>query len=450
MELDIGSLKHPLKNDNKSGWEDLVLPEDHRRMVQSMVEVHSAVANTAAPSNKGRNEIGLVQGKGKGCIILLHGVPGVGKTSTAECVASYTRRPLFPITCGDIGYEPDTLEKNLEDIFKLAHKWGCVLLIDEADVFLAERDKKDVKRNGLVSIFLRVLEYYSGILFLTTNRVGSFDDAFRSRIHLTLYYPKFTAEYSKEVWKKNIKRLERMNKSREEEGFPKIRLDKKKILKFAGKNYKTLQWNGRQIQNAFHTALSLAQFEVKDNKDKGPCITTGHFEIIAKATLQFDDYLMEVHLGDESKKAKISGLRADNAKFDEPRKIWLPAVTSDESSASSSEDSSGSERKRSKKKKSKSKRKSKEEAVEDQSEPEGSKQSRAKPKKSQAKASNVDEDSSGKEGTKTSKAKKTKKKAKGSDDEPESTRAEEKAKKSKKKGRKEKRDTSSSEEDNSE
>jgi hypothetical protein len=321
--------------------------------------------------------------------------------------------------------------------------------MDEADVFLAERDKKDVKRNGLVSVFLRVLEYYSGILFLTTNRVGSFDDAFRSRIHLTLYYPKFTAKDSRMVWKNNFKRLERINKSREEEGFPKIRLDKKKILKFAGMNYEALQWNGRQIQNAFHMALSLAQFEVKGNKDKGPRITTDHFKILANASLQFDDYLKEVHLGDESKKAKMSGLRADNSISDAARKIRLPDMTSEESSASFSEDSSTSERKRSKKKKSKSKRKSKEEAVEDQSEPEGSKQSRAKPKKSQANATDVDEDSSGKEETKTSKVKKTKKKAKGSDDEPESTRAEEKAKKSKKKGRKEKRDTSSSEEDNS-
>lgn len=35
--------------------------------------------------------------------------------------------------------------------FKLAHRWGCVLLLDEADVFLAKRNKSDVKRNGLVS-----------------------------------------------------------------------------------------------------------------------------------------------------------------------------------------------------------------------------------------------------------------------------------------------------------
>ena len=49
---------------------------------------------------------------------------------------------------------------------------GIVVLLDEADVFLEERDVKDLNRNALVSVFLRALEYYDGILILTSNRVG--------------------------------------------------------------------------------------------------------------------------------------------------------------------------------------------------------------------------------------------------------------------------------------
>ena len=75
----------------------------------------------------------LVRGKGKGLIILLHGAPGVGKTSTAECVADHTKRPLFPITCGDIGETAEKVEASLESSFQLAHRWGCVLLLDEAE-----------------------------------------------------------------------------------------------------------------------------------------------------------------------------------------------------------------------------------------------------------------------------------------------------------------------------
>jgi SpoVK/Ycf46/Vps4 family AAA+-type ATPase len=62
--------------------------------------------------------------------------------------------------CGDIGDRAVEVEANLESSFQLAHKWGCVLLLDEADIFLQKRDKEDIKRNSIVSVFLRVLEYY--------------------------------------------------------------------------------------------------------------------------------------------------------------------------------------------------------------------------------------------------------------------------------------------------
>lgn len=404
------------ENDDESGWDDLVLPGNHRAMVQSMVETHSAGPKTTAARAGGGPEIGLVQGKGKGCIILLHGVPGVGKTSTAECVAAYTKRPLFPITCGDIGYEPVEVEKSLQKLFKLAHRWGCVLLIDEADVFLAERDKADVKRNGLVSVFLRILEYYSGILFLTTNRVGAFDDAFRSRIHLQLYYPKLDEEQSYRVWEMNLKRVSRMSKQRVKDGLPKIKVHKDRILRFAELNYETLQWNGRQIQNAFQTALALAQFKVRKTPEKRPEVTIEHFETIAKASIQFDSYLKEVHLGDEAKNAKKKGVRADAARFDTVRKVQLPpgtkskqkrvAVEEDPSSESESEessvDSSEAERKR-KKKKAKAKRKAKEAAKEE------TKKAAEDEEKLQKPDNKEDEDEKAAE---SSKKRRTKKKAK--------------------------------------
>lgn len=37
-----------------------------------------------------------------------------------------------------------------------------VVLLDEADVFLEQRTLTDLQRNALVSVFLRVLEYYDG------------------------------------------------------------------------------------------------------------------------------------------------------------------------------------------------------------------------------------------------------------------------------------------------
>ena len=68
---------------------------------------------------------------------------------------------------GDIGETPGQVQNSLQAAFTLAYRWGCVLLLDEADVFLAERNRTDMNRNAVVSVFLRNLEYYNGILFLT-------------------------------------------------------------------------------------------------------------------------------------------------------------------------------------------------------------------------------------------------------------------------------------------
>jgi SpoVK/Ycf46/Vps4 family AAA+-type ATPase len=142
----------------------------------------------------------FMDGKGQGLIILLHGGPGTGKTLTAESVAEFDERPLYRVTCGDIGTEPESVEKYPKSVLFVGCTWGCVVLLDEADVFLEERIKQDMQRTAPVSVFLRVLEYYDGILILTTNCIGTFDEAFRSRVQLALHYPPLNEEDRREVW----------------------------------------------------------------------------------------------------------------------------------------------------------------------------------------------------------------------------------------------------------
>lgn len=162
----------------EDAFKNLVLPDEHKKLVQALVKnqtrgvAHRSSSNIfeTPASSQDLSHMDLVAGKGRGLIILLHGVPGeytpsssiiglqidlrcagVGKTSTAECVAAELRRPLFPITCGDLGTDAETVEDRLEEYFSLAQRWGCVLLLDEADVFLAKRLHGDLKRNALVS-----------------------------------------------------------------------------------------------------------------------------------------------------------------------------------------------------------------------------------------------------------------------------------------------------------
>ncbi len=132
---------------------------------------------------------------------VLHGPPGTGKTLTAEGIAELLKCPLYMVSAGELGTNPRELEAELNKILDIAHSWGAVLLLDEADVFLEKRTIQDIHRNALVSIFLRLLEYFQGILFLTTNRVETFDDAFQSRIHVALRYGDLTMKAKRSVWK---------------------------------------------------------------------------------------------------------------------------------------------------------------------------------------------------------------------------------------------------------
>jgi len=135
------------------GFRNLRINPAHLRLIKSLVKNHFETKKLE--DNKGAEMAGqdFIHGKGRGVVVLLHGVPGVGKTATAEAVSQEYSKPLFPITCGDLGTTPEVVSKNLMNIFRLASLWGCVLLLDEADVFLSRREQKgdDLMRNALVS-----------------------------------------------------------------------------------------------------------------------------------------------------------------------------------------------------------------------------------------------------------------------------------------------------------
>jgi hypothetical protein len=187
---------------------------------------------------------------------------------------------------------------------------------------------------------LRCIEYYRGILFLTTNRVGTFDDAFMSRIHIVIAYKQLDQDDRIQIWK---------------QFFDKLRADKPDfhVLSRARKYVLTdqemveLQWNGRQIRNgkhpilqllldslylawlltvsffhisAFQTAVALAEYRFlqrkknlkpgDDDADLGPELDQEDFESVREMTSQFQEYLNKVHGLDEHARAFYNKTRA--------------------------------------------------------------------------------------------------------------------------------------------
>ncbi|KAH7341493.1 hypothetical protein B0J17DRAFT_646777 [Rhizoctonia solani] len=275
----------------------LVLREDYKNLIRSLVDAHAGKGDAALLTD-------VVTGKGGGLVIVLHGKPGTGKTLTAEAVSEHLERPLYIVSSGELGVGASELETKLRDTLDVATLWKAVLLIDEADVFLEARSSHELQRNALVSVFLRVLEYHSGVLILTTNRIRSFDDAFLSRFSVALRYPDLDRDSRKVLWSKflllagasvegnkSTSSLKAITSSATEgmdtEGIVTPRhFSLTDINKLSLKNL-----NGRVIKQTVRTAQALAV-------SAGEQLSMSHVETVLKISDQFAEDWKELEFGE--------------------------------------------------------------------------------------------------------------------------------------------------------
>lgn len=231
---------------NDEAYDHLVYPEEQKDLVLSFVDNHKRTKQDIDD---------VIMGKGQGLIFLLSGSPGTGKTLTAETVADKTRLPLYYLQAEDLGINPALFGANIKIVFEMAIEWDAVILLDEADVFMAERYPNDIARNELVSIFLRELEYFRGIIFLTTNLYSTIDAAFRSRVNIHLLFNPLPPASRLVLWRKFLERLPSMKGSSDER--PIYNLDEGNLEELA-------KWelNGREIKNAIKTVKSWCDAKV--------------------------------------------------------------------------------------------------------------------------------------------------------------------------------------------
>ncbi|KAI1844688.1 hypothetical protein JX265_007053 [Neoarthrinium moseri] len=227
---------------DQDAWNSLVTGEKEKLVLQSLVTSHQFSA-------KARDQ---TQQKGKGLVVLLHGTPGSGKTLTAETAAEGTHRALITTSVGELNKNnyPASFELDLKKILRYATIWKAIVLLDEADVFLEARNEDSRSdRNALVAVFLKELEYFGGIVFLTTNRVETFDPAMKSRIHLSLTYSPPEVETRRQIW---LQYLHAIPKG-------KSNVDPEQSIQ----DLVASKLNGREIANAITTAQTIARFQNK-------------------------------------------------------------------------------------------------------------------------------------------------------------------------------------------
>lgn len=166
----------------------LILPEEHADLINALLDTDSLTFED------------FTEGKGNSSVILCGGSPGLGKTLTAEIFAEATEKALFRIPCGLLGTDYATIEKRLGKLMALSAEWGAIMLLDEADLLIRSRSM-DFEQNAIVSVMLRLLEFYPGIIFMTTNLLDVVDEAVLSRcIAVIKYVPPHNDEVRTRLW----------------------------------------------------------------------------------------------------------------------------------------------------------------------------------------------------------------------------------------------------------
>ncbi|OQD78753.1 hypothetical protein PENANT_c084G10035 [Penicillium antarcticum] len=220
----------------------LQIPSETKKMLLSLAKTRLGLIQTVPFDD-------VIDGKGQGLNVLLNGPPGVGKTFTVEATSERFKLPLYSISAGELVVDhgdSHALESQLEIIFKIAKHFNAILLLDEADAFMASRTELHDSHNRLVTVFLRKLEYYQGMLFLTSNRGIHFDEAILSRTHLIIEYQDLTRDFRRGLWSTFLA------KARTMQGPAVVEEDDIQHLE-------SLALNGREIKNIAAIAHALAE-----------------------------------------------------------------------------------------------------------------------------------------------------------------------------------------------
>ncbi|KAF5011009.1 hypothetical protein FDECE_2879 [Fusarium decemcellulare] len=259
---------------NTGAFDMLVLPAESKEVLAALVAGY-------VPSTQN------IPGQGHGVVILLHGGPGTGKTFTAEALADLGRKPLYRLTSSDIGTDLEKVEKNLNKAFHLGRIWDAagasqVILLDECEVFLEQRNLNDFSRNAVVSVILQALDRYEGIFILTSNRVATLDEALKSRVRVAIEF-KLDKEARHELWSNAIRSLHLEHTDADGPiAFDDLRQHIPALAQF--------ELTGREIRNALRTAKRLAYYRAEP-------LMFSHVKLSIKVTKDYGDYLLKVHGG---------------------------------------------------------------------------------------------------------------------------------------------------------
>ncbi|MCR5727368.1 MAG: ATP-binding protein [Lachnospiraceae bacterium] len=143
-------------------------------------------------------------------VLNFYGKPGTGKSLTAEAVAKELNKKVYRVNYSELEskYVGET-PKNIRKAFETAKNDDAVLIFDEADSFLGKRlsnvtQSADYGVNITRSVLLMELEKFEGVVIFTTNLIKNYDEAFKRRILLSVYFEMPDEESRGQIWKSHL------------------------------------------------------------------------------------------------------------------------------------------------------------------------------------------------------------------------------------------------------
>lgn len=140
--------------------------------------------------------------KGLTNAILLYGPPGTGKSMLSESISALLGKKLLKIGTAELQSQiPGQTERNIQNAFKQAKQNSAVLMFDECDSVLYNREFVGSIMAAEINTLLGELENHDGVVVFTTNRIHKLDPAVDRRIICKIPLDPPDAATREEIWK---------------------------------------------------------------------------------------------------------------------------------------------------------------------------------------------------------------------------------------------------------
>lgn len=176
------------------------------------------------------------------------------------------------------------IKERLQELLRYAEQWGVIIHFDSADDFLQAPTSGGDRESNILSTFLfRELERFTGVIFLTTARVGSLDRRVSNLFTLVYTFPNLTREDLKKIWRSRLHRLHPQ---------PSLRvfdmIEQEPLV--------SLDLNGRGINNILSAALALAAADEDGDGEYPAQLQPDHVIAIAQMQRDFMKYLQNMYV----------------------------------------------------------------------------------------------------------------------------------------------------------